>query len=122
MLSRREAGMKSRLERCWLMLPMFDHIMYQMPTAGAKIVHPIGRFIMIHFQNAFTYEDVELDGEGVEVGGDFEGVFGNLVLGLAGAHLAESAVEVKVEKTSVCFACMSLLDAHIRIYRGYDKS
>ena len=48
---------------------MFDHIMYQIPTAGAKIVHPIGRFIMIHFQNAFTFEDVELDGEGVEVGG-----------------------------------------------------
>ena len=96
--------------------------MYQMPTAGAKIVHPIGRFVNIQIQDAFTYEDVELDGEGVEVGGDFEGVFGNLVLGLAGAHLAESAVEVEVEKASVCLASMSLLDAHIRIYRGYDKS
>ena len=55
MLSRREAGMKSRLERCWLMLPMFDHIMYQMPTVGAKDTHPIGpngRFMMIQFQGA----------------------------------------------------------------------
>ena len=33
MLSRREAGRKSRLDRCSLMLPTFDHIMYQMPTA-----------------------------------------------------------------------------------------
>ena len=119
MLSRREAGMKSRLERCWLMLPMFDHIMYQMPTAGAKDIHPIERFNNDSIPRRITYQDVELDGEGVEVGGDFEGVFGNLVLGLACAHLAESAVQVEVEKASVCHACVSLLDAHIRIYCGY---
>ena len=35
-LSRREAGMKSRLERCSPMLPTFDHIMYQIPTAEQK--------------------------------------------------------------------------------------
>ena len=118
MLSRREAGMKSRLERCWLMLPMFDHIMYQMPTAGAKKLHILlGALYVksIHRRRRFTYQDVEFDGEGVEVGGYFEGVFGNLVLVLACAHLAESAVEVEVEEASVCLACMSLLDAHIRI-------
>ena len=89
-----------------------------MPTAGAKkIAYLTGRFVgkVDSRRKRFTYQDVEFDGEGVEVGGYFEGVFGNLVLGLACAHLAESAVEVEVEEASVCLACMSLLDAHIRI-------
>ena len=39
MLSRREAGMKSRLDLCPPILPTFDHIMYQMPTAITTYVH-----------------------------------------------------------------------------------
>ena len=65
-------------------------------TRGREGVQNPGNLADVICASPLTYQDVELDGERVEVGGDFEGVFGNLVLGLACAHLAESAVEVKV--------------------------
>ena len=62
-----------------------------------------------------TDENVELDGERVEVGRDVEGVPRDVVLDGARAHLAEHAVQVEVEDGAVRvrLAIGTILDADI---------